>query len=141
MQAKLKIYLILTLALGPGLTFGRIALCADKPKALECRPAEAVAVVAQPGDIKIEQKEIIAAAPAQEAPPKLTGKGKSILKMRAASSSDVPQKKLPKTASEAKRMGWKQKSIKTPQPITDTIKEVPKELIEKEAKKKKLKQR
>jgi len=59
---------------------------------------------------------------------------KSILNITGVQSiSSVSLLKKPGTPVEAAQMGWKIKTVKTPQPISSLVKEVPKEITEKKA--------
>lgn len=66
---------------------------------------------------------------------KSTGKGKSILNVsKAKPASFASSLETPKTAASVRSLGWKQKTLQTPQPLSSLIKEVPKEIEEKRAK-------
>lgn len=67
-----------------------------------------------------------------------SAKGKSILNINPKKSlvNFTNSLKTPRTSKEAQERGWKSKKVATPKPISNLIKEVPKEI---EAKKAKLK--
>lgn len=99
----------------------------------------ALAVDAQTEYIHLEQsslKEIQKndAFPQERRTP---AQGKSILNFTQTmpdALSALP--KTPKTPAEAQKLGWKQKTVKIPQPVANLVKETPKEIIAKKARQK-----
>lgn len=66
--------------------------------------------------------------------PTRTAKGKSILNVTKTDLTTLTDSsKNPKTSLEAQSLGWKRKAVNTPRPVSELIKEVPKEIKAKKA--------
>lgn len=86
--------------------------------------------------VQLEQNEIFRKqennAVARQEKPK--SKGKSILNLNSQANQHIEPQKLPKTVLEAKSLGWKEKKVTAPEPVSKLIKEVPKEIQAKKLK-------
>ena len=99
----------------------------------------------QTQDIQFGTKNVVNAEDNQDsmqqvkaAPP--LAAGKSILNIGANSASlRMQMPNIPPTQAEAEKLGWKRKTVKTANPLSRLVKEVPKEIKEKEARLKKKK--
>jgi len=104
-------------------------------------PQETAVPDAPPVDIQIEQVEVYSSQPAQPqaSQDESSRHRKSILSIgKTKSAQPDPASVTPKTSSEAAKMGWRRKSIQSPQPMNNAVKEVPTEI---KAKRKRLKAR